>query len=42
MVATGNALAETIDAPYKTELLCRRASWRNRNSVELVSFEWVS
>lgn len=35
-----NALAETINSLYKTEVIhCR--SWRNREAVELATLEWV-
>ena len=37
-----NALAETINGPYKTELIHRRASWRSKECVELATLEWVS
>lgn len=37
-----NALAETINGLYKTELIRRRAPWKTRESVELATLEWVS
>lgn len=37
-----NALAETINGLYKTELIHRRAPWKTRESVELATLEWVS
>jgi putative transposase len=37
-----NALAETINGLYKAELIHRRAPWRNRESLELATLEWVS
>ena len=37
-----NALAETINGLYKTELIYKRGSWKNRESVELATLEWVS
>lgn len=37
-----NALAETINGLYKTELIHRRASWKTRESVELATLEWVA
>ena len=37
-----NALAETINGLYKTELIHRRAPWRTREAVELATLEWVS
>ncbi len=36
-----NALAETINGLYKTELIHRRAPWKNRESVELATLQWV-
>jgi putative transposase len=36
-----NALAETINGLYKTELIRRRAPWRNVDQVELATLEWV-
>lgn len=36
-----NALAETINGLYKTELIHRRGPWKNRESVELATMEWV-
>ena len=36
-----NALAETINGLYKTELIHRRASWKSRESVELATLQWV-
>ncbi len=35
-----NALAETINGLYKTELIHRRAPWKTRESVELATLEW--
>jgi putative transposase len=37
-----NALAETINGLYKTELIHRRAPWKTKESVELATLEWVS
>ncbi|MDQ5926020.1 MAG: putative transposase [Pseudomonadota bacterium] len=37
-----NALAETINGLYKTELIHRRAPWKTRESLELATLEWVS
>lgn len=37
-----NALAETINGLYKTELIHRRATWKTRESVELATLEWVA
>jgi transposase InsO family protein len=36
-----NALAETINGLYKTELIHRRAPWKTRESVELATLECV-
>ena len=36
-----NALAETINGLYKTELIHRRGSWKSRESVELATLQWV-
>ena len=36
-----NALAETINGLYKTELIYRRAPWKSREAVELATLEWV-
>jgi len=36
-----NALAETINGLYKTELIRRRAPWRNVDEVELATLEWI-
>lgn len=35
-----NALAETINGLYKAEVIHRR-SWKNRETVELATLEWV-
>ncbi len=37
-----NALAETINGLYRTELIHRRAPWKTRESVELATLEWVA
>ena len=37
-----NALAETINGLYKTELIHRRAPWKPRESLELATLEWVT
>ena len=37
-----NALAETINGLYKTELIDRRAPWKTRAAVELATLEWVA
>ena len=36
-----NALAETINGLYKTELIHKRGAWKNRESLELATLEWV-
>ena len=36
-----NALAETINGLYKTEVIRRRGPWRNVDSVEYATLEWV-
>jgi len=36
-----NALAETINGLYKTELIYKRAPWKTREAVELATLEWV-
>ncbi len=37
-----NALAETVNGLYKTELVRRRAPWKSLESLELATLEWVS
>jgi putative transposase len=37
-----NALAETVNGLYKTELIHRRAPWKTKESLELATHEWVS
>jgi putative transposase len=37
-----NALAETINGLYKTELIHRRAPWKTKEAVELATLEWGS
>ncbi len=37
-----NALAETINGLYKTELIHRQAPWKTKEAVELATLEWVS
>ncbi len=37
-----NALAETINGLYKTELIHLRAPWKSKEAVELATLEWVS
>lgn len=36
-----NALAETINGLYKTELIYRQGPWKNREAVELATLKWV-
>src|SRR5690625_5053851 len=36
-----NALAETINGLYKTEVIHRRGPWHSLEAVELVTLEWV-
>jgi putative transposase len=36
-----NALAETVNGLYKTELISRRGPWRTIDQVELATAEWV-
>jgi len=36
-----NALAETINGLYKTEVIRRRGPWRNLEAVEFATLEWV-
>ena len=39
--AYDNALAETINGLYKTEVIRRRASWRTIDEVEIETLKWV-
>jgi putative transposase len=36
-----NALAETINGLYKTELIHRRAPWKTKESLEIATLQWV-
>ena len=36
-----NALAETINGLYKTEVIRRRGPWRNLDAVEMITLEWI-
>ena len=36
-----NALAETINGLYKTEVIRKRGPWRNIDDVEYATLEWV-
>lgn len=37
-----NALAETINGLYKTELIHKRGPWKTREAVEIATLNWVS
>ena len=37
-----NALAETINRLYKTEVIRRRGPWKNIEDVEYATLEWVA
>lgn len=39
--ALDNALAETINGLYKTELIKKDGPWRSRQQLELATLEWV-
>ena len=39
--AYDNALAETVIGLYKTEVIHKRGPWRNLDSVEFATLEWV-
>jgi transposase InsO family protein len=39
--AYDNALAETVNGLYKTEVIRRRGPWRNLEDVEFATLEWV-
>ena len=41
MTAWSNALAETVNGLYKTELIRRRGPWRTAADVELATAAWV-
>ena len=36
-----NALAETINGLYKTELIHRRGPWKSRQELEMATLQWV-
>jgi putative transposase len=36
-----NALAESINGLYKTEVIHRRSPWRSLEAVEFATLEWV-
>ena len=37
-----DALVETINGLYKTELIYRHAPWKTREAVELAMLKWVA
>jgi putative transposase len=37
----GNALAQTINGLYKTELIRPRKPWRTTEEVQLATAEWI-
>ena len=37
-----NALAETTNGLYKSELIHHRSLWKTRASVEMATLEWVA
>jgi putative transposase len=39
--AYDNALAETINGLYKTEVIRRRGSWKTMEEAELETLKWV-
>jgi putative transposase len=39
--AYGNALAETINGLFKTEVIRRRGPWKGLDEVEYATLEWV-
>jgi len=39
--STDNALAETVNGLYKTEVIRRRGPWRSLEAVELATLDWV-
>ena len=39
--AYDNALAETINGLYKTEVIRRRSSWKTMEEVEMEALKWV-
>ncbi len=36
-----NAFAETINGPFKSEVIHRRGPWRRFEAVEYATLEWV-
>jgi hypothetical protein len=39
--AYDNALAETINGPYKTEVIRRRSSWKTMEELEMETLKWL-
>ena len=39
--AYDNAMAETVNGLYKTELIHKRGTWRSLEAVEYATLEWV-
>ena len=37
-----NALAETINGLYKTELIHHRGPWKTKAALEMATLEWVA
>ena len=37
-----NALAESVNGLFKTEVIRRRGPWRSLEAVEFATFEWVA
>ena len=37
-----NALTETINGLYKTELIQSRANWKTKEALTLATLEWVA
>lgn len=37
-----NALAETINGLYKTELIHQRGPWKTKAALEMATLEWVA
>lgn len=36
-----NAMAETINGLYKTEVICKDGPWKGADEVELATLSWV-
>jgi transposase InsO family protein len=41
LVSYDNALAETVNGLYKTEVIQRRGPWRSFEAAEFATLEWV-